>query len=104
MRPERARLEMLFENAPRFVDRLAAQDYESWDEVLTHGEELARSLPEDEQLELIDGHPRIGALPATVSATSFREQGYDADSGTLALQVRLDALNFAYEQQNGFRF
>jgi 2-oxo-4-hydroxy-4-carboxy--5-ureidoimidazoline (OHCU) decarboxylase len=95
---------MLFENAPRFVDRLAADEYGSWDEVLKHGEELARTLPEEEQLELIDGHPRIGALPSTVSATSFREQGYDTDPGTLELQVRLDALNFAYEQQNGFRF
>ena len=95
---------MLFENAPRFVDRLAAGDYESWDDVLTRGEELAQTMPEDEQLELIDGHPRIGALPSTVSATSFHEQGYDRDPGTTALQVRLDTLNHAYESEYGFRF
>ena len=104
MKPERATLEILFENAPRFVDRLAADEYASWDDVLTRGEELARTLPEGEQLELIDGHPRIGALPSSVSATSFTEQGYDRDPGTLALQVRLDALNYAYESQFGFRF
>jgi 2-oxo-4-hydroxy-4-carboxy--5-ureidoimidazoline (OHCU) decarboxylase len=104
LQPDRATLEILFENAPLFVERLAANDYASWDEVLTRGEELARTLPQDEQLELIDGHPRIGALPASVSATSYKEQGYDRDPGTVALQVRLDALNFAYEQQFGFRF
>src|ERR1044071_9944732 len=104
MRPDRATLETLFENAPRFCDRLAARDYSDWDEVLARGEELARTLPEDEQLELINGHPRIGALPSSVSATSYREQGYDRDPGTLALQVRLDALNHAYEEQFGFRF
>jgi 2-oxo-4-hydroxy-4-carboxy--5-ureidoimidazoline (OHCU) decarboxylase len=104
MRPDRATLELLFENAPRFVERLAANDYQDWDDVLTRGEDLARTLPEGEQLELIDGHPRIGALPSSVSATSFNEQGYDKDPGTLALQVRLDGLNHAYEQQFGFRF
>lgn len=104
MWPDRATLELLFENAPRFVDRLAGREFRDWDEVLTRGAELARSLPGDEQLELIDGHPRIGALPSSVSATSFREQGYDRDPGDLALQVLLDALNFAYESQFGFRF
>ena len=104
MRPDRATLEMLFENAPRFVDRLTAGEYASWDDVLTRGEELARTLPEDEQLELIDGHPRIGALPSSVSATSFHEQGYDREPGTADLQTRLDDLNFAYEDRFGFRY
>jgi 2-oxo-4-hydroxy-4-carboxy--5-ureidoimidazoline (OHCU) decarboxylase len=104
MRPDLATLEALFENAPRFVRRLADGEYDSWDQVLARGEELARTLPEAEQLELIDGHPRIGALPSSVSATSFHEQGYDIDPGDLALQVLLDALNFAYESQFGFRF
>lgn len=104
MRPARETLEMLFENAPRFVERLAAGDYRDWEDVLARGEELARTLPEDERLELIDGHPRIGALPSSVSATSFREQGYDRDPGTAALQERLDALNSAYQERFGFRF
>ena len=104
MRPDRATLEMLFENAPRFVERLASTDFGDWDDVLTRGEELVRSLPHDEQLELIDGHPRIGALPSSVSATSFHEQGYDHDPGTAELQERLDSLNDAYEAHFGFRF
>lgn len=104
MRPDQATLETLFENAPRFCDRLAATDFHDWDDVLTRGEELARTLPEAERLELIDGHPRIGALPSSVSATSFREQGYDRDTGTTELQRRLDALNDQYEAKFGFRF
>lgn len=104
MRPARTTLETLFENAPRFVERLVAGDYASWDDLLTRGEQLARTLPPDEQLELIDGHPRIGALPSTVSATSFREQGFDRDPGTAELQTRLDRLNDEYEARFGFRF
>jgi 2-oxo-4-hydroxy-4-carboxy-5-ureidoimidazoline decarboxylase len=104
MRPDRATLEALFENAPRFVERLADGEYASWDQVLARGEQLARTLPEAEQLELIDGHPRIGALPTTMSATSSREQGYDTDPGTAALQARLDGLNAQYEAKFGFRF
>jgi 2-oxo-4-hydroxy-4-carboxy-5-ureidoimidazoline decarboxylase len=104
MRPARATLEALFENAPRFVERLAGRAYASWEQVLTRGEELARTLPPDEQLELIDGHPRIGARPASVSATSYREQGYDRDAGTPELQARLETLNAAYEAKHGFRY
>ena len=37
-------------------------------------------MPEAEQIELIDAHPRLGAPPATVSAASYREQGYDRDT------------------------
>jgi 2-oxo-4-hydroxy-4-carboxy-5-ureidoimidazoline decarboxylase len=104
MQPDRATLELLFENAPRFCDRLAGHDYQDWEDVLTRGDELASTLPEDEQLELIDGHPRIGALPSSVSATSFNEQGYDRDPGTAAMQARLDTLNSDYEAKFGFRF
>ena len=63
-------------------------------------------MPEADQLELIDGHPRIGAQPATVSAASFHEQGYDKPSGLSddALAERLERLNDEYEQRFGFRF
>jgi 2-oxo-4-hydroxy-4-carboxy--5-ureidoimidazoline (OHCU) decarboxylase len=104
MRPERAKLETLFENAPRFVDRLAGREFASWEDALARGAQLARTLPEDEQLELIDGHPRIGAPPSSVSATSYREQGYEHDPGTADLQERLDRLNSDYEARFGFRF
>ena len=61
-------------------------------------------MPEGEQIELLNAHPRIGAAPATVSPTSYVEQGYDRDPGTAALQVRLDELNDKYEGRFGFRF
>ena len=59
-------------------------------------------MPEAEQLELIDAHPRLGAPPATVSASSFREQGYDRE--TTEAIADLELLNAAYEARFGFRF
>ena len=104
MLPSQEVLAALFENAPRFVERLANEEVASYEELLDRAEQIAALMPEDEQLELIDGHPRIGAAPQTVSATSFREQGYDLDHGTTELQSRLDRLNEAYEAEFGFRF
>jgi len=97
-------LTRLFEGAPRFVARLAAEPSESWTGLLDRAERIALTMPEDEQVELLSAHPRIGALPATVSAMSFREQGYDRDPGTAELQERLDRLNAEYERRFGFRF
>ena len=59
-------------------------------------------MPEDEQLELIDAHPRLGAPPATVSALSHVEQGYDRD--TTEAIAELERLNVEYEARFGFRF
>jgi 2-oxo-4-hydroxy-4-carboxy-5-ureidoimidazoline decarboxylase len=59
-------------------------------------------MPEDEQLELIDAHPRLGAPPSTVSDASFREQGYDRDLSEAIAD--LEILNLAYEARFGFRF
>jgi 2-oxo-4-hydroxy-4-carboxy--5-ureidoimidazoline (OHCU) decarboxylase len=97
-------LAILFENAPRFVDRLSALDSDSWDNLFDQAEWTALTMPEDEQIELLNAHPRIGAVPSSVSALSYREQGYDTDAGTAELQARLDALNDEYESRNGFRF
>ncbi len=72
--------------------------------LLDRAEQIARSMPEEEQIELLNAHPRIGAAPSTVSALSHAEQGYDRDPGTDELQARLDRLNDAYERKFGFRF
>ena len=76
-------------------------------------------MPLDEQLELIDAHPRLGAPPATVSALSHVEQGYDARtrrngargarprrrrSRPRRVAAELDRLNAAYEARFGFRY
>ena len=74
-------LARLFEGRTRFVDRLAEQA-----NPLDAARGLLATLPEDEQLEALNAHPRIGA--ARLSRTSAREQG-----GT-----------DAYEARFGFRF
>jgi 2-oxo-4-hydroxy-4-carboxy--5-ureidoimidazoline (OHCU) decarboxylase len=107
------RLAALFENAPRFMERLraeraenGAEPAENLSELVDRAERLAATLTEEEQVELINGHPRIGADPATVSATSFREQGYDHTPPATEPQLaaRLARLNDAYEERLGFRF
>jgi 2-oxo-4-hydroxy-4-carboxy-5-ureidoimidazoline decarboxylase len=59
-------------------------------------------MPEPEQIELIDAHPRLGAPPGSVSAASHREQGYDRD--TVDAIAELDRLNRLYEDRFGFRY
>ncbi len=72
-------------------------------------------MPEADQVELIDAHPRLGAPPGSVSSHSFREQGYDRDAARATAGAIADAeqartaaelarLNGAYEQQFGFRY
>jgi 2-oxo-4-hydroxy-4-carboxy--5-ureidoimidazoline (OHCU) decarboxylase len=92
-----------FEGAPRFLDRLAAdRPFGDARRLFERAEVIALTMPEDAQLELIDAHPRLGAPPATVSAHSFREQGYDREA-TEAI-AELDRLNAEYEARFGFRF
>ncbi len=93
----------LFEGAPRFLRRLAAARPFGTDEaVFDRATAIALAMPEDEQIELVDAHPRLGAPPAEVSAMSHREQGYDRDIRTAIAE--LGRLNDAYESRFGFRF
>jgi 2-oxo-4-hydroxy-4-carboxy--5-ureidoimidazoline (OHCU) decarboxylase len=93
----------LFEGAPHFLDRLAgARPLGDADEMFRRAQAIAISMPESEQIELIDAHPRLGAPPASVSALSYREQGYDRE--TTEAIADLDRLNAAYEAKFGFRF
>lgn len=104
MIPERDRLIVLFEGAPRFIDRLMdAAPYADDDALLRAAREIAHAMPEAEQIELIDAHPRLGAARTTMSRLSVREQGTDRDApGDLG--ARLAALNDAYEARFGFRY
>jgi 2-oxo-4-hydroxy-4-carboxy--5-ureidoimidazoline (OHCU) decarboxylase/GNAT superfamily N-acetyltransferase len=100
-------LRPLFEGARRFLERLAAQRPFGDDAtLLARAHDLARGMPEDEQIELLDAHPRIGADPSTVSALSHAEQGYDEGVGLTEpwIAEELEALNDAYERVFGFRF
>ena len=94
----------LFEGAPRFLRRLAAaRPFGTTEDLFEAARGIARSMPEPEQVELIDAHPRLGAPPGSVSALSFREQGYDhADVTDLAATI--EALNDSYESRFGFRY
>ena len=98
----------LFERAPRFLARLVGERPFGDDaRLIAMAHELVRSIPEAEQVELLDAHPRIGADPATVSALSHAEQGYDdAPPSTSEPWVaeELELLNEAYERIFGFRF
>ncbi len=93
----------LFEGAPRFVARLAAaRPFATSDAMFDRAREIALAMPEVEQIELLDAHPRLGAPPASVSALSYREQGYDRE--TTEAIADLDRLNRDYEARFGFRF
>jgi 2-oxo-4-hydroxy-4-carboxy--5-ureidoimidazoline (OHCU) decarboxylase len=93
----------LFEGAPRFLARLAtARPFGDEETLFGRAGTIALAMPEDEQIELIDAHPRLGAPPASVSALSHREQGYDRE--TTEAIVELERLNREYEARFGFRF
>ena len=101
-----ATLAALFEGAPRFLGRLAAAGpFADDDELFARARAIAHAMPEADQVELIDAHPRLGAPPGSVSAMSYREQGYDRGTGTpLDVAAELERLNGAYEARHGFRY
>src|SRR4051812_4587309 len=69
----------LFEGAPQFLRRLAnARPFGSIERFFEVARSIAHEMPENEQIELVDAHPRLGAPAADVSAMSFAEQGYRA--------------------------
>lgn len=97
----------LFERAPRFLARLArARPFDRMRTLLRAARRIALEMPRDEQVELLNAHPRIGADPAAVSPLSYREQGYDRAPAQADAEIarRLHELNEAYEARFGFRF
>jgi 2-oxo-4-hydroxy-4-carboxy-5-ureidoimidazoline decarboxylase len=102
----------LFERAPRFIGRLTeGRPYGSWEGLFAGALATALAMPRDEQRELIDAHPRIGAPAGSVSALSYVEQGYDQDSASAEAEIEreriageLQRLNEAYEARFGFRY
>jgi 2-oxo-4-hydroxy-4-carboxy--5-ureidoimidazoline (OHCU) decarboxylase len=97
----------LFEGGRSFLQRLAAErPFTSDHAFLAAAREVARTMPEADQVELLDAHPRIGADPEAISTASFEEQGYDepaeADADPVAGELAM--LNDVYEQRFGFRY
>jgi 2-oxo-4-hydroxy-4-carboxy--5-ureidoimidazoline (OHCU) decarboxylase len=92
-----------------------ARPFGSSEAMFARARAIAHAMPLDEQLELLDAHPRLGAAPESVSPLSFEEQGYDVDAASTAAGARaeterervaaeLDRLNGAYEARFGFRY
>ena len=105
-----AALTPLFEAAAPLVNALYLErPFVSYGELIDRAEAIAAGLPEAERIAVVNAHPRIGASPTLLSAASYREQGYAAESALEA--VALDAtyralaeLNAQYEDRFGFRF
>ncbi|KAJ3331112.1 hypothetical protein HDU76_004066 [Blyttiomyces sp. JEL0837] len=69
------------------------------------------SLPIDDQIVVVNAHPRIGAPKQSLSEMSRMEQGYDANKVSPAPPVDqlevdkiLAQLNAEYENKFGFKF
>ena len=111
--PEAAQAQIapLFEGAPGFVAQLvAARPCETDEEFVGIARRIARELSDDEAVELVNAHPRIGADAASLSAMSGAEQGVTGDGDDEQprdepwVAEELAILNDAYERIFGFRF
>lgn len=87
-------LARLFEGPTRFIRRLAQHT-----DPLAVARQILQRLPEEEIVEALNAHPRIGE-PAG-SPQSAREQGIGEDPEVLRELVQL---NRRYEEKFGFRF
>ena len=85
----------LFEGHTRFVAQLAQLE-----DPLGQARKVLADAPEDEQIEVLGTHPRIGQR-VNISEQAALEQGSDEDPVLLAALAKL---NKTYEQKYGFRF
>ena len=100
-----AALKPLFETAPPLADALYAnRPYSSYATLIDTAESLAEAMPFEAQVAVLSAHPRIGANPQTLSAASYREQGYTRQPEGDGVNATLSELNEQYEQKFGFRF
>jgi 2-oxo-4-hydroxy-4-carboxy-5-ureidoimidazoline decarboxylase len=88
----------------RWARELAdGRPYADLPELLARADDLTASLTDQEVRQALDDHPRIGARPATRSATaawSSQEQSA-VDSGDVDVAERLRVANAAYEERFG---
>jgi OHCU decarboxylase len=103
-------LRPFFEAATPLANALySARPFASYSDLLSTAQALVVRLPHEERVEVVNAHPRIGARPETVSAHSYREQGYEREAQLDPVSLsrtyaELDDLNRAYEDRFGFRF
>jgi OHCU decarboxylase len=105
-----AALRPLLEAAGPLGDALyEARPFASYLALLERAADVVDELPREQQIEVVNAHPRIGESAALVrqsSEQSYREQGYEAEAGRDMRPVyeRLGRLNQQYEARFGFRF
>src|SRR3954449_4709392 len=106
-------LRPLFEAAGPLGARVATgRPFASYTALLAHADALVDALTPEEQVTVVNAHPRIGEPAAVVretSALSYREQGYEAEASVAPeeierLYAELARLNAEYEAKFGFRF
>ena len=94
----------LFEGAPQFLQRLAGtRPFDSDAALMAAARRVAVAAPNDELIELLDAHPRIGADPVDMSALSRGEQN-DGSAANAVVARDLADLNATYEARFGFRY
>jgi 2-oxo-4-hydroxy-4-carboxy-5-ureidoimidazoline decarboxylase len=98
---------MLFEPAPRFAAWLAAaRPFTSDEDLLRAAARIAHRMADEEKVELINAHPRLGARDRLSEASrreqAARDEAPDADPDPVATE--LADLNAAYEKKFGFRY
>jgi len=71
--------------------------YRSTTEVIAQMRAVLPVLTEEEKVETLNAHPRIGEDPRRLSTRSLQEQGADS-------LPELERLNADYERRFGFRF
>ncbi|MGH2995283.1 MAG: 2-oxo-4-hydroxy-4-carboxy-5-ureidoimidazoline decarboxylase [Gaiellaceae bacterium] len=84
----------LFEGPTRFLELLAERE-----DPLRQARVVLADLPEEDVVEALNAHPRIGQRG--LAGRSAREQGSEEDPALMAALVRL---NKTYEEKFGFRF
>lgn len=90
----------------------AGRPYTSYEDLIEHAESIAAHLTLEQQIDVVNAHPRIGENASVVrdqSSLSYREQGYDRETSLPPEDVQrvyaaLAELNRAYEDRFGFRF
>jgi 2-oxo-4-hydroxy-4-carboxy--5-ureidoimidazoline (OHCU) decarboxylase len=91
-----AELADLFQARSRFVEALAREE-----DPLGRARDVLASRPEEERVEALAAHPRIGER--RLEGRSAAEQG-DAGAEDPEVLAELARLNAAYEERFGFRF
>jgi 2-oxo-4-hydroxy-4-carboxy--5-ureidoimidazoline (OHCU) decarboxylase len=75
----------------------AGGPYRSSAELIAQMRAILPALTEEEKVETLNAHPRIGEDPSRLSTRSLQEQGTDS-------LPELERLNADYERRFGFRF